>query len=84
MADNPKLPLVVRSFQGHLDLQIKSEPNRSLTADQVTTFNWLLSEAKLRFPHQAVQSLPPLSQEEGPTVTDLSERLRTLADAMGL
>ncbi len=84
MADNPKVPLVVRSFLGHLDLKIKSDPNRSLTPDQATTYNSLLEQAKLRFPHQGIQSLPPLSQEEGLTVTDLSERLKRLAEAMEL
>ncbi|GEM_PF-5192940 len=42
MAEDPKLPLVVRSFLGHLDHQVKKQPDRSLTAEQVTTFNWLL------------------------------------------
>lgn len=42
MAEDPKLPLVVRSFLGYLDHQVKKQPDRSLTAEQVTTFNWLL------------------------------------------
>ena len=84
MAEDPKLPLVVRSFLGHLDHQVKKQPDRSLTAEQVTTFNWLLEEAKLRFPHPRVQALRPIADEAALTVTELLGRVQALAKALGL
>lgn len=84
MAENPKLPLVVRSFLGHLDLQIRNQPDRPLTAHQVTTFNWLLEQVNLGFPHQRAQSLRPVAGKEELTVTDLRGRVQALAEAMGL
>ncbi len=64
MAENLKPPLVVQSFLGHLELQVQNQPDRTLTGEQVTTFNWLLEDAKLRFPHRPIQLLPPLGAEE--------------------
>lgn len=84
MAENPKLPLVVRSFRGHLALQGKNQPDRPLTTHQVTTFNWLLEQAKIGFPHQRVQALRPIADGEELTVTDLRGRVETLAEAMKL
>lgn len=84
MAENPKLPLVVRSFLGHLDGQVRKEPDRSLTAEQVTTFNWLLEQTKLRFPQPRVESLRPIADEEALSVADLHGRVQVLAEAMGL
>lgn len=84
MAENPQLPLVVRSFLGHLDLQAKKQPDRSLTAEQVTTFNWLLEQARLRFPHPRVQALRPMADQDALTVMELHGRVQTLAEAMGL
>jgi hypothetical protein len=55
---------VVRSCLWHLQLQVQNQPDRTLTGEQVTTFNWLLEDAKLRFPHRPNQLLRPLRAEE--------------------
>ncbi len=84
MAENPKLPLVVRSLLGRLELQVQNQPDRTLTGEQVTTLNWLLEEAKLGFSHRPIQLLPPLGAEEALTATDLLAQVEALAKAMGL
>lgn len=73
---------MVRSFLGHLDLQIKQDAGRPPTPHQVTTFHWLLEEAKVGGPFQRVESLRPMGDGEVITVTDLQERLASLAEIL--
>lgn len=75
---------MVRSSLGHLQLQVQNQPDRTITGEQVTTFNWLLEGAKLHFSHRPIQLLRPLGAEEALTVADLLARVEALAKAMGL
>ena len=84
MAENPKLPLMVHSFMGHLDLQVAQDPARLLTGEQVTTYNWLLEQARRSSPRTGVQFIPPIADGEARTVANLSVCLAALAEALGV